>query len=250
MMEQVESPKTQGEELAKKISSATASRAQTQKRALKQSVALPPIPFDDVVTEIKRIVAVGDSNDWRLGELADRCEPKYGDKTLAKLAKAIGGIAACTLERRRSVYRRWKEIPAAPPKSFAVAQELAAHPDRGKIIEEKPNITTREARKLMSEWNEEQQKADPDHQQKRMEKLLEDLLLRASKAVADAGMINTFTQEERRNLQKAIKEPKMVDDELREGAKAWIALADFFKRLVDEASDKASRKSPPPKAAA
>jgi hypothetical protein len=247
MMEQVESPKTPAEELAKKISSATASRAQTQKRALKQSVALPPIPFDEVVTEGKRMVAVADSNNWRFGELAHRCEPKYGEETLAKLAKAIGGIAACTLERRRSVYRAWfVEISAAPPESFAVAQELQNHPKRGEIIEKRPNITTREARKEMQAWNEEQQKADPKLQLKRMEKILEGLLSRASKAQADAGMINTFTEEERRNLQKAIKDPKMVDDELREGAKSWIALADFFQSL------KAPRKSdePQPKAAA
>jgi hypothetical protein len=60
----------------------------------------------------------------RLGELADKLEPRYGDRTVAKFAAEIG-IAACTLKRCLSVYRAWKGIEAPAPLSYAVLQELS-----------------------------------------------------------------------------------------------------------------------------
>jgi hypothetical protein len=116
---------------------------QPRKRARKQpdEIRQPNedfIKFEDVVTELKQIVDHGERDNWRLGELAYRVEPRYGDKTLAKLAKENGGIAECSLRRRRNVYEAWfVKIRAAPPESFAVAQELAAHPERGRIIRRK-----------------------------------------------------------------------------------------------------------------
>jgi hypothetical protein len=86
----------------------------------------------------------------RLGELADRVEPKYGDKTLAKFAAAIG-LQVATLNRCRSVYRAWKkiEIKGSSPK-FALLQALQGHPKRDEIIN---NIkTVREARTIMKDY--------------------------------------------------------------------------------------------------
>src|SRR5437660_1417507 len=94
----------------------------------------PAIDYDAAIAEGKQIVAqIEKSRErlMRLGELAHRVEKRYRGETLKRFAAEIG-IAACTLERCRSVYRAWqsdsKEAPA--PKSFAVAQELQGHPDR------------------------------------------------------------------------------------------------------------------------
>jgi hypothetical protein len=80
-------------------------------------------------------------------------ETKYGDRTLKTFATAIGTVI-CTLERHRTVYRAWKDglkdIPAPGPKlGYAVARELAKHPDRLAIIKNNPNITKREATAIM-----------------------------------------------------------------------------------------------------
>jgi hypothetical protein len=193
------------------------------------------INFDEVVSELKQIVDKGERDNWRLGELAYRVEPRYGDKTLAKLAKENGGIAECTLRRRRNVYQAWKiEIQAATPESFSVAQELQAHPERGKIIEEKPRITTREARQKMRDYNEQKQKADPNHGVEKMKTWLDGLLTRASRAMADADWISNLEPEQRNNLKKVIKKDLKLLDEPREAVKAWTTVTDALQRLADE----------------
>ena len=80
------------------------------------------IAYDLAVREGKEIVAKREADDWRLGELADRVQPKYADRTLEKFAKAIG-VAACTLERKRSVFRAWMDISEPAPKSFHSASQ-------------------------------------------------------------------------------------------------------------------------------
>jgi small-conductance mechanosensitive channel len=239
VVEQVESGKTKTRGRGRKQAAPQTEQAapQTEQAApqTEQSEQTDFIDFDDVVTELKQIVAQGERNDWRVGELADRVKPEYGKETLAKVAKKIDGrIALCTLERRRSVYRAWKNISAAPPKSFAVAQELAAHPDRDQIIAAKPTITTREARKEMREYNEQQQRANPNLGRERMKKLFDDLILRATKTCSVANNIMTnLTKEELRNLKAVIKNPALLD-EVRDEGQTSIKLADFLQRLVDE----------------
>src|SRR5205823_3838698 len=86
------------------------------------------IDYDAAVTEGKKITQDTERGWMRLGELADRIEPRYDNQTLKRFAADIG-IAACTLERRRSVYRAWAEAPksAPAPISYTVAQELQTH---------------------------------------------------------------------------------------------------------------------------
>jgi hypothetical protein len=106
--------------------------------------------YEDAVQEAQKILKQFDSGQMRLGELADKLEPRYGDNTLKRFAAEIG-IAVCTVERYRDVYRAWKEIPAPGRElmSYSVARELAAHPDRAGIIERNPSITKRQALELM-----------------------------------------------------------------------------------------------------
>ena len=216
--------------------SETSKRAQRRARKQPDEARQPDvINFDAAVAEGKQIVAAGESNAWRLAEIAYQVEPRYGDKTLTKLAKAIGGIAACTLERRRYVYRKWKEeIPAAPPESFAVAQELSPYPElAAQIIKAKPSVTSREARKRVQEWKERKQQADPNFAYEQMKKRFDDLLTRTSKVVADAGFINSLDAKERQLLKKAITMPSVLD-ELLEGERAFKTMYEALKRLVDE----------------
>jgi hypothetical protein len=111
--------------------------------------------WQEAIAEGKAIIAEMDRCWWRLAELADKVATSYGENRLAVFAKEIGAVP-CTLERRLSTYRRWKEIPAVPPESYAVAQALQAHPNRAEIVAAKPTVTTVEAREMMSQWRQNQ----------------------------------------------------------------------------------------------
>lgn len=112
--------------------------------------SVPPthtIPYDDAVSEGKEIVAKiedAERGQLQLGELADKLEPKYGDRTLAKYAKAIG-IEQSTLNHYRTVYRAWKDNILPPGAKFAVLKELATVPDRAELIKSEPNMSKRRA---------------------------------------------------------------------------------------------------------
>jgi hypothetical protein len=109
--------------------------------------------YDDAVEEAKEILKQFESGQMRLGELAHKLESRYGDQTLERFA---ADVASCTLERYRSVYRAWLKIPAPGPKlRYAVARELATHPDRAEIVKRNPEITKRQARSLMRQYREE-----------------------------------------------------------------------------------------------
>jgi hypothetical protein len=105
------------------------------------------IPYDDAVSEGKEIVAKiedAERGQLRLGELADRLEPKYKDSTLAKCAKELG-IEQSTLNHYRTVYRAWKDNILPPGAKLAVLKELATGPDRAELIKSEPNMSKRRA---------------------------------------------------------------------------------------------------------
>jgi hypothetical protein len=126
------------------------------------------IPYDHAVREGQEIVLeieAAERGQLRLGELADRLEPKYGNRTLAKFAAEIGVRSKCTLDRYRTVYRAWagKLAPGPISSSYAVLRELAKHPKREQIIRENPNLTKREAHNKMRDHKRasgEKQKQD------------------------------------------------------------------------------------------
>jgi len=133
------------------------------RRSLSTSVAVaatePPIgyiDYDEAVVLGRALVSSIESGNWRLGELAHRVEPKYGDRTLERFGGEIG-IAGCTLERRRSVFRAYIGMNPAPgPESnYSALRELAKHPDRFAIVAKKPSITKKEAMEIMRGWREQ-----------------------------------------------------------------------------------------------
>lgn len=113
------------------------------------------INYDVAVAEGKEIIAQSDAGELRLGELADRIEPKYAKNTLARFAAEIG-IAACTLARRRDVYRAWAAISAPERISYSVMKELATHPDRADLVKADPDMSKREAHALMLRYKAKQ----------------------------------------------------------------------------------------------
>lgn len=110
------------------------------------------IDYEEAVHEGQQLVRRMEGSQWRLGEIADRVEPRYGKQTLARLAEEIG-VDGLTLERHRSVFRAWKDISApGPDLSYSVMRELAAHPDRAQIVKDNPGITKREAREIVEAY--------------------------------------------------------------------------------------------------
>jgi len=227
-MEQIEplpNNKKQAEQLAKKFNSAVKKRHERERaqREDKQYVAW--------VTEAKQIDQTADKGQMRLAQIAAQVETKYGEETLKHFAKDTG-IALCTLQRRRSVWRAWEEIQAAPPKLYSVAQELQAHPERARISKEEPDITSSRARKLMREYKEQQrpQKVNNggDWTVKGTKRWFNDLVERASKAIEDGPALDKVKED---ILKQAI-EPTMLDT-VQRGIEAWIKVLNRLRPLFE-----------------
>src|SRR6516165_6993017 len=108
------------------------------------------IKYEAAVKECKPLWKSNERNNWRIAEVADELEPKYGERTLARFAKAIGAPYD-TIQVYRSVWRAYdKKGPRGP---FSVSKELMAHPQREKILKTKPKITYREARKIAQSYS-------------------------------------------------------------------------------------------------
>jgi len=161
---------TQVKEPATTTSTPTADTGETNKKNGSADTSAPTtdtskpteiIPFEDAVRECKKIrVQIEGRNEdterdhFRIGEIADKVETKYGDRTHAKLAERSGFASSC-LKRYLSVYRAYKgtSIGAPGPQSvsYSVLRELAMLDDREKIIRDNPDITKREAEQLRRE---------------------------------------------------------------------------------------------------
>jgi hypothetical protein len=180
------------------------------------------IPYDDAVAEGKAIrsnIEAAEGGQLRLGELADRVEAKYGDRTQAKLADAIG-IARCTLDRYRTVYRAWKDILAPgpnsdppPPPPYAVCRELATHPRREQIILAHPDLTKSEAldemRKFKGKTKEAKEQEQEDEWLKHSRDWFKEVVALCNEAVRMADVPNQCTPEQLDKLLQAV-DPKML----------------------------------------
>jgi len=201
------------------------------------------IKYDVAVREGKEIIANEKRGQMRLGELADKLEPKYADRTLAKFAAEIG-IAACTLERHRSVYRAWKENPAPGPVSYAVLRALQDHPDRADIVKNNPDLTQAEARKLMRPYRgEDSGKQDKEEQEtdwdKHNRRWFKNLVALAHDATSAAEVALDCTPEKQRELLKAV-EPGLVMY-LRGGGNALVRIADWLDERLEEAKERRAK---------
>jgi hypothetical protein len=200
------------------------------------------IPYDDAVREGKGIIAqIADAErgQLRLGELADKLEPKYGDRTLAKFAAEID-VAKCTLDRYRTVYRAYasegKLAPGPKSASYAVLRELATHPDREHILRADPNLTKREARKLIRDHKNvagKKQKQDQESDWlKHSRKWFKDLVTLANEVHRATDVVNGCTPEQLENLLEAVDAGSLMY--LRGGGRSLFNLANHLAELLGE----------------
>jgi hypothetical protein len=213
--------------------------------------ALPEvISFDEAVREAKTIlVQISEfeaRGHYRIGALADKLEPKYGDRTLAKFAKEIG-IAKCTVDRYRTVYRAWKGKLAPGPilPSYAVLRELATHPEREQIIRDNPNLTKSEAQQKMRDLKgaKEQQKQKKQENEKQENDWLKDnrrwfreLCTHAAEARRRANVALECTPEKLRDLLQVIDMEMVMS--LGGAGVRLRELADLLESLLEEEASK------------
>jgi hypothetical protein len=178
------------------------------------------ISFDEAVREGKEIVANAERGQWRLGELADSVEKKYGERKLAKFADAIG-VAPCTLARYRDVYRKWKDICAPGRESmppYAVLRELAqfaTHPKCKQLIQDNPKITKREAyelrRKLKGDEEEKQEQQQEGEWLRDNRRWFRDLCTDAEKAARAANFAFQCPREKLHELLDVVDSLKLMN---------------------------------------
>jgi hypothetical protein len=162
------------------------------------------IAYNDAVREGKELVHRLDSecDRLRLGELAHRVKPVYGEGTLKRFADAIG-IAKCTLERYRTVYRAWADILAPGLElGYAVARALAKVPNRAEIVTSNPEITKRKAEELArqhrgddeQDHDEGDEDEDEEEQERETQARWAGRMLVAVNKAADAARIEDWTR--------------------------------------------------------
>jgi hypothetical protein len=156
---------------------------------------------------------------------------------LAKFAKEIG-IAKCTVDRYRTVYRAWKEKLAPGPNlpSYAVLRELATHPEREQIIRDNPNLTKSEAcdirLKLKSAGQgAKQQKLEKDRR-KDDRRWFKELYTMVKTAGDEADAMLESTPEKQRELLAVVDGLMLMN--LRGHGNRLVRFADHFEKLLEE----------------
>lgn len=86
--------------------------------------------YEAAVSELTKIA---DSN-WQIGEIADSVEPKYGERTLARLAGDTG-IGYETLKECRSVWRAYRGTEVRTSNPWSVYKVFQAQPDRAELVQ-------------------------------------------------------------------------------------------------------------------
>jgi hypothetical protein len=216
-------------------------RTNGQHPAPQTDAASECIEFSKAVAEGKEILEQINQGELRLGELADKIEPKYGDRTMAKFADALG-IAECTLDRHRKTYRDWKPIlaPGAKIAPYAVLRELAPYADNPECqnLVQNPNTTKREAlhlkRKLQGKVQETKKAAVEAHWAKNRRKWCKELVI-ASQNIGRAVdfALNECTDDEGcRALLKVIDPLQSMN--VRANCRSMIKLLDLFEALSNE----------------
>jgi hypothetical protein len=232
------------------------------------------IDFNAAVIEGKQIlkqIELAERGQLRLGEIADKLEPKYGDRTLAKFAAEIG-IDKTTLNNYRSVYRAWegklppgvifpsftvlkelqnvedraeliKDEPTMSKRRAEVHRVLKDHPHREEIRSENPNLScTRDARKLMEKYdggnaNEQATGERADFNETKRE--LRDQAALANKMIGAAEASKRCTPEQLRNLGKAAAAVPASLEEMERAGEEWLEHVTRLKQAAAEAKETA-----------
>lgn len=108
------------------------------------------IPYDKAVAEGKAIVGQLESNCWRLADLANQIEPKYGNDTLGKFATEIG-LKTGTVSNYRSMARAWPE--STQRCGYRICRALLSLPNKEAVVRDNPHLTETQARELVNKYN-------------------------------------------------------------------------------------------------
>jgi hypothetical protein len=108
--------------------------------------------WNALVEEGKEIIGRKSKDQWRLGALAAQVKKDYGKGGLERYAKEIGENYN-TLQVYRATFLAWPDKNLRP-RRFSTAHDLAAHPDRVKIIQDNPDIAGYEVRVVMKDWRD------------------------------------------------------------------------------------------------
>jgi hypothetical protein len=234
----------------------------------------PPeqILWKDAVREGREILAREREDKLRLGEIADKLEPKYDDRTLAKFAAALG-ISKSTLNHYRTTYRAWKIVPpGAKSTPYAVLEALATvedrvavitaepkmskrraevhrvvkdHPKRDEILSDPDLTCTKKARELMAgsanNTGNGKGSGDGDKETKRW---FNNLVTRANEMIDEAAFANQQTTAKQRHALLMAADPDLLDT-VRKAGEALVKLADRLDALLEEAADTVTKERAP-----
>lgn len=140
-------------------------------------------------------------------------------------------MAACTLERKRSVWRAWKEISEPAPKSipFAIAMALQDHPNRAELVNKNLNITRAEARRLARDHRKGDDKAKPAASK-------DGSAPRSDKTKADTETVSKRQGALLVAANKATSAAREIHQWLKDGRELTAAMETAFAEFVEQAT--------------
>lgn len=106
--------------------------------------------YEGLVEEGRKETEQQENHNWKLGELSVLVL-KHTNQTLEQYAEDIEQNVS-TLKDCHATVVNWQQKVGRP--TFAIARALNPHPDRYKIVAEKPSMTRKEAREIMRELRE------------------------------------------------------------------------------------------------
>jgi hypothetical protein len=109
------------------------------------------IPYDAAVTEVRDLFTRAERDLWRIAEIVAHLEPKHGEGTLKQFAKDIDRKYRIVYDYR-ATYLAWANCKRLQTLPLTVALQLNDHPDKERIVLEKPNLSFREAQKIMEQY--------------------------------------------------------------------------------------------------
>jgi hypothetical protein len=183
---------------------------------------------EDLVVGRRLVTEIADSQ-YKLGELADGIEPKYGKGTLESFADEIG-IEYNTLKGYRTVWRAWKDVSVLP-RNYSLAKALVSSTDESKeyYLEHWPNETEKQARADVRKWKKEQEEANGENKGYKLpnvRRLTKSIVDRIERWEYELDLLsrhrNTLTGMEIRDLVRALEKLALMvyayRDKLREPA--------------------------------
>jgi len=98
------------------------------------------ITFDAAVAAGRRAWEKSETSAWKLGEIANRCDPKYGADTIGKLAAEIdpsGQLTKGTLQNYRTAVRKYEPGQRTTGNPITIYSIFSAQTDRMELLKSK-----------------------------------------------------------------------------------------------------------------